>query len=168
MSTKHSLLRKYIRESLVTELDFSDVSKAFKSNLGLSKGTSGPQKWFGDFLSRQLDKAGKEIDSYLGQRLDAILPDDLKKKIAQYEKTSGEKPTENLAKVVSAWIKETEEMSGKDFSSAEEKQISDFAAKTYAEVLKKESDTQKALLLVKRKLDMYYGSSLSKASKKTK
>jgi len=168
MSSDHRLLRKYISESLVTELDFSALSNLAKGNLGLSRGKSGPQKWFADFLSRQLDAAGEQIDSYLGQNLDAILPDDLKQKISNYEKKSGEKSTENLAKVVSGWIKDFEDTLGKDFSSSEERQISDFAAKVYAEALKKDPDTKKALVWVKRKLDMQYGASVSKSSKKTK
>lgn len=169
MPTDNRLLRKYIRESLTLELGLNDVSSVLLGNTQLSKGRGGIQKWFANFLSRQLDKAGEKIDIYLGQKLDSMMPDEVKQKLAKYEKTSGIRNTssENLAKVVSAWMSETEDLLKKDFSSAEEKQIADFAAREYAEALKNNSDVPRALLLVKKKLDMKYGTSLSKSPQKT-
>lgn len=174
MPKDHRLLRKYIKESLLTEKSFLDdisssVSSGIKGALGFdSKGKKGPQKWFADFLNRQLDSAGEKIDKALGQKLDQLLPDDLKTKVAQYEKQTGESSSTSLAKVVSSWIEDFEEMSDKEFTSAEEKQISDYAASEYAAILRKDPDVKKALILIKRKLDMKYGSLLSKSKKKTK
>ena len=173
MSNDNRLLRKYIRESLLVEKSFLDditssIGGGIKGALGFGKGKSGPQKWFADFLGRQLDSAGQKFDQALGQKLDQILPDELKSKIAAYEKQSGESSSTSLAKVVSAWIDEVEDMNDKQFTSTEETQISDYAASEYAAILRKDPDVKKALILVKRKLDMKYGTLLSKPTKKTK
>ena len=166
MPTDNRLLRKYIRESLISELGLSDLGDVLHGSIGLSKGQGGIQKWFANFLKRQLDKTGEKIDGYLGQKLDDVLPDEVKQRLSKHEKTSRTSSSESLAKVVSTWISETEELLNKEFSSVEEKQITDFAASEYAEALKKNSDVSHALFLVKKKLDIRYGASLSKSTQK--
>jgi len=168
MSNDHRLLRKYIKESLsLHEVGLSDLKGMARGALGFGDSKSGPQKWFASFMGRQLDKAEKKIDSWLGEKLDAILPDDVKAKIKDYEKESGESASTTLTKVIEEWMSDIEDMADKEFDPAQKKQIYEFASKEYAAILKKDSDVKKALLLIKRKLDMKYGSLLSKEKEKT-
>lgn len=160
MSSDHRLLRKYIRESLVSEKFGDGAGNFIKGNLGLASGKSGPQKWFAQFMGKQLDTAGERIDKWVGGVLDGLLPSELKTKISSYQKETGESASTSLTKVVQGWISDIEDMSDREFDKTQKKQIYEYASKEYAALLKKDSDVQKALLMVKRKLDMKYGNSL--------
>jgi hypothetical protein len=166
MPSDHRLLRKYIRESLLIEkFDdsstsggiFSDVTSGIKGALGFGKGKGGPQKWFADFIGRQLDTAGEKLGDYLSQKLDDALPENIKANISQYEKQSGEKSAISLTKVVSGWIEEFEDFVEQDLKPAEKKAIYEFAAEEYSNLLKKGTDVEKALFTIKYKIDEKFG-----------
>jgi hypothetical protein len=167
---EHRLLRRYIKESLVSELGLGDIAKGVGGVLGIGpSGKSSIDKWFSGFMSRQLDAVGKQADEWIGQKLDRILPDSVLSNIDKYAKNSGEKSSSTvLAKVIAGWIDDVEEMTEKEFSEDQKKQIYQFAANEYAAVLKRDPDAKKALALVKRKLDMKYGSLLSKPKEQAK
>lgn len=163
------LLRRYIRESLVSELDLSDVTKGVKGILGFGSGTGTIDKWFSNFMSRQLDSVGKSADKFIGQKLDQLLPSDVLKNIEKYSKKSGESSSTVLAKLVSGWIDEADELFEVEFSNDEKKQIYQFATDEYANALKKDNSSVKnALDLVKRKLDAKYGTRRANSKEKIK
>jgi hypothetical protein len=161
---EHRLLRRYIKESLMSELGLGDIAKGIGGVLGIGpSGKSSIDKWFSGFMSRQLDAVGKQADDWIGQKLDQVLPDSVLSNIDKYARKSGEKSSSTvLAKVVSGWIDDVEEMTEKEFSEDQKKQIYQFAVNEYAASLKKDPDAKNALALVKRKLDTKYGSLLSK------
>ena len=143
------ILRKYIRESLLTEFGLSDISSIF--GFGGSKG-SGPQKWFSDFMSRQLDKASDDINDFLVA------------KISGNQVTSGsddvkDDATEALADFLAVWFEDTEKASGKRFSKSEKEKVSSFAAEEFSNLMRKTKNLKRALIEVKRKLDEQYASS---------
>lgn len=167
---EHRLLRRYIKESLVSELGLGDIAKGVGDVLGIgSSGKSSIDKWFSGFMSRQLDAVGKQADEWIGKKLDQVLPDNVLLNINKYAQKSGEKSSSTvLAKVVAGWLDGVEEMMEKEFSEDQKKQIYQFAVDEYAAALKKDPDAKKALALVKRKLDMKYGSLLSKPKEQAK
>jgi hypothetical protein len=147
------ILRKYIRESLLREFGLKDVGKA----LGIS---GGPDEWFSSFLSRQFGKMGKSIDKALGSKLEELLPDDFKQKVAAHAKEKNKSDvdaSEPLAKMISTWMEEYEEITGKSLESKVD-EVLDVAAQEYAEAIQKDpKNLKKALLLAKKKLDAKYG-----------
>lgn len=154
----HRLLRKYIRESLIKELDISDVGNVLSKSIGFrGKDQGGIRRWFANFLSRQLDKAGEKLSDYVSQKLDDALPENIKTNIAKYEKRSGEKSAISLTKVVSGWIEEFEDFVEQDLKPAEKKAIYEFAAEEYSNLLKKDPDVEKALFVIKSKIDEKFG-----------
>lgn len=155
------LLRRYIRESLTTEVGISDVVKGAASFLGFGKGSggSGPDKWFADFLGRQLDSAGEKIQDYLGDKLSDVLPDDVKSKLKNYHdnKSGDDDLSTSLAKVVSGWVSTVEELTKKKIPSQQKEELYTFATITFADALKTNANVKSGLVLVKKKLDEKYG-----------
>jgi len=160
------LLRKYIKESLVTELGFSDVALDLGRNFGTYASDWGPRSWFADFMSRQMDKLGDSADEWIGAKLDAVLPDALKSRVEQYsQELTGESSSTVLSKVVAGWIEEVEDLIRERFPSSEKREIYRFAADEYAQVLRRNPDVKKAIEQVKRRLDIKYGSRISRPAK---
>ena len=162
------LLREYIKESIVvSEVDLAGFAKTAGDFLGFGGGSgSTVDKWFSNFLDRQLDAVGEKADEWIGQKLGEILPDSVLTKIDQYAKKTGESSASNvLTKITSGWIEETEEALDKEFSNQQKKQIYQFATDEYAAIIKKDPDLKKASSLVKRKLDLQFGALLTKSEK---
>lgn len=162
------LLREYIKESIViSELDVGGFAKKAGEFLGFGGGSgSTVDKWFSNFLDRQLDAVGEKAEEWMGQKLDKILPDSVLAKIDQYAKKTGESSASNvLAKITSGWIEETESALDKEFSNQQKKQIYQFAIDEYVAIIKKDSDLKKAASLIKRKLDLEFGTLLAKSEK---
>jgi|GEM_PF-3151251 len=160
------LLRKYIKESLVTELGFTDVALDVGRNFGTHASDWGPSSWFANFMSRQMDKLGDSADEWIGTKLDAVLPGALKNRVEQYsQELTGESSSTVLSKVVAGWIEEVEDLIRERFPSSEKRQIYRFAADEYAQILRRNPDVKKAIEQVKRKLDIKYGARISRPAK---
>lgn len=167
MFNRERLLRNYIRESLLSERSISDIGSGLKSALGFGDGKSGPQKWFADFMSRQLDAAGEKLGDYFVDKFENMLPDDVKAKLYAYEKEKKETYSESLVKVITAWIEEWENFIGLKLKSAEKEDIFNFAFDEYSKLLVKDPDVKKAIIVVKNKVDEKFGkSTLSKGNLK--
>ena len=162
------LLREYIKESIViSELEVGEFAKSAGKFLGFGGGGgSTVDKWFSNFLDRQLDAVGEKAEEWMGQKLGEILPDSILSKIDQYAEETGESSASNvLAKITSGWIEETESALDKEFSNQQKKRIYQFATDEYAAIIKRDPDLKKAASLVKRKLDLEFGTLLTKSEK---
>ena len=163
------LLREYIKESIViSELEVGAFAKKAGEFLGFGGGSgSTVDKWFSNFLDRQLDAVGEKAEEWMGQKLGEILPDSVLAKIDQYAKKTGESSSASnvLAKITSGWIEETESALDKEFSNQQKKRIYQFATDEYAAIIKRDPDLKKAASLVKRKLDLEFGALLTKSKK---
>ena len=162
------LLREYIKESIViSELEVGEFAKSAGKFLGFGGGGgSTVDKWFSNFLDRQLDAVGEKAEEWIGQKLGKILPDDVLAKIDQYAEETGESSASNvLTKITSGWIEETEVVSDKKFSNQQKKKIYQFATDEYVTIIEKDPDLKKAASLVKKKLDLEFGTLLSKSKK---
>jgi len=172
MNKDNRLLREYIRESLneagSISSAFGDVKSSAKG-LGTTiakmfsggKGAkSGPEKWFEDFMKQQLDKTGKHISGYLSSKLDAFLPDEVKKAISDKKlakgKSDGSTNYDELAKVINAFIKSAEKSSGKEIPQEKVDEITDFAAEEFAKAAKG-GDVKSAMKKVQTALALKYG-----------
>ena len=162
------LLREYIKESIVvSEVDLAGFAKTAGNFLGFGGGSgSTVDKWFSNFLDRQLDAVGEKAEEWIGQKLGKILPDDVLAKIDQYAEETGESSASNvLTKITSGWIEETEVVLDKKFSNQQKKKIYQFATDEYVTIIEKDPDLKKAASLVKKKLDLEFGTLLSKSKK---
>jgi len=162
------LLREYIKESIIiSELDVGEFAKSAGKFLGFGGGSgSTVDKWFSNFLDRQLDAVGEQAQEWIGQKLGKILPADVLTKVDQYAEETGESSASNvLTKITSGWIEETEVVSNKEFSNQQKKRIYQFATDEYVTIIEKDPDLKKAASLVKQKLDLEFGKLLSKSKK---
>ena len=118
-------LRRYIRESLTTESALDSLVK-------------GANNLFLNFLKRRWSS----FDKYLGEKLNELLPDELKKKIV-------DKQNNNIFDVVHKHLNK----SNKHFSENDKKRVYDQAVKTYVDSLKKGIDNDSSIEAVQRFLD---------------
>jgi len=158
MSKKNNyLLRSYIRESLILNesLNTSGLKTAAKSLFNFGGSASGPQKWFSDFMSQKLDAAGESLSKYLAKKLTNILPDELQKDTESKYKTDQNNYSDDLAKMVNGWIDNFENKTTK-IAGAKKKEIINFAIESYTQELKKNKNSNIALLQVIKNLDAKY------------
>lgn len=180
MNKEQRLLREYIRETLNEDIKGSlfDIGKSAKGLgstiagvFGGDKPKSAPERWFSSFLKGQLDKTGEKISGYFSSKLDALLPDEVKKAI--YSKKSqkpGDKSSgayDELAKVVDAFIKGAEKSSGKEIPEDNKNELLNYAAEVYAKAMKSKPDEKAALEKVKNALVLKYSPKLSTKDGKT-
>ena len=170
------LLRRYVRESLKeTRLldekgalggSLSSIAGGFLTPFTGGEKKSGPQKWFEDFIGDKMSVLGKKLDMWLGKKLESMLPDEFLQAIeksGKNRKEASEEASTGLARVVSTWIEDIEDVIGDSIPREKKREISEFAADEFSKYLKKyPEDPARALQQVKRALDMKYASSVRK------